>query len=73
MDMVLPMEMLDKLMNSNISIVLKDGRAVEGKLTGYDAYMNIVVDGAEERDGDNVKRLGKVVLRGNSITSILQI
>ncbi len=73
MDMVLPMEMLDKLMNSKISIVLKDGRAVEGKLTGYDAYMNIVVDDAEEKDGDNVKRLGRVVLRGNSITSILQI
>ncbi len=69
--MVLPMEMLDKLMNSRVSIVLKDGRIVEGKLTGYDAYMNMVVDEAEEKDGENVKRLGKVVLRGNSITSVL--
>lgn len=69
--MVLPMEMLDKLMNSRVSIVLKDGRIVEGKLTGYDAYMNMVIDEAEEKDGENVKRLGKVVLRGNSITSIL--
>jgi small nuclear ribonucleoprotein len=65
------MEMLDKLMNSRVSIVLKDGRIVEGKLTGYDAYMNMVVDEAEEKDGENVKRLGKVVLRGNSITSVL--
>jgi small nuclear ribonucleoprotein (snRNP)-like protein len=70
--MVLPMEMLDKLINSTVSLLLKDGRTVEGKLTGYDAYMNIVVDDAQEKDGDNVKRLGKVVLRGNSITSILQ-
>jgi len=69
--MVLPMEMLDKLMNSRVSIVLKDGRIVEGKLTGYDAYMNMVIDEAEEKDGENVKRLGKVVLRGNSITSVL--
>jgi len=73
MSMVLPMEMLDKLMNSKISIVLKDGRVVDGKLTGYDAYMNIVVDDAEEKDGEDVKRLGKVVLRGNSITGILQV
>jgi len=71
--MVLPMEMLDKLINSTVSLLLKDGRTVEGKLTGYDAYMNIVVEDAQEKDGDNVKRLGKVVLRGNSITSILQI
>jgi len=71
--MVLPMEMLDKLINSTVSLLLKDGRTVEGKLTGYDAYMNIVVDDAQEKDGDNVKRLGKVVLRGNSITSILQV
>jgi len=67
------MEMLDKLINSTVSLLLKDGRTVEGKLTGYDAYMNIVVEDAQEKDGDNVKRLGKVVLRGNSITSILQI
>jgi small nuclear ribonucleoprotein (snRNP)-like protein len=67
------MEMLDKLINSTVSLLLKDGRTVEGKLTGYDAYMNIVVDDAQEKDGDNVKRLGKVVLRGNSITSILQV
>jgi small nuclear ribonucleoprotein (snRNP)-like protein len=70
--MVLPMEMLDELINSTVSLLLKDGRTVEGKLTGYDAYMNIVVEDAQEKDGDNVKRLGKVVLRGNSITSILQ-
>jgi small nuclear ribonucleoprotein (snRNP)-like protein len=31
------------------------------------------VEDAQEKDGDNVKRLGKVVLRGNSITSILQV
>jgi small nuclear ribonucleoprotein (snRNP)-like protein len=67
------MEMLDKLINSTVSLLLKDGRTVEGKLTGYDAYMNIVVEDAQEKDGDNVKRLGKVVLRGNSITSILQV
>jgi Small nuclear ribonucleoprotein (snRNP) homolog len=70
--MVLPMEMLEKLLNSNVSLLLKDGRVVKGKLTGYDPYMNIVIDDAQESDGENLKRLGKIVLRGNGVISISQ-
>jgi small nuclear ribonucleoprotein len=71
-DMVLPMEMLEKLLNSNVSLLLKDGRVVKGKLVGYDPYMNIVIDDAQESDGENLKRLGKIVLRGNGVISISQ-
>ena len=52
---------------------MKDGRSVDGKLTGYDQYMNIVVDDAQERDGENTKRLGRIVLRGNGVVSITQL
>jgi Small nuclear ribonucleoprotein, LSM family len=66
------MEMLEKLLNSNVSLLLKDGRVVKGKLTGYDPYMNIVIDDAQESYGENLKRLGKIVLRGNGVISISQ-
>ena len=71
--MVLPMEMLEKMLNSQISLLMKDGRSVDGKLTGYDQYMNIVVDDAQERDGENTKQLGRIVLRGNGVVSITQL
>ena len=53
-------------------LLLKDGRFVKGKLVGYDSYMNIVIDDAQESDGESLKRLGKIVLRGNGVISISQ-
>jgi len=50
---------------------LKDGRVLEGKLTGYDEFMNMVIDDTvesfQETEG---RRLGVVVLRGNNVVSI---
>ncbi len=50
---------------------MKDGRILEGKLTGYDEFMNMVIDDTvesfQEAEG---RRLGVVVLRGNNVVSI---
>ncbi|MEM2935390.1 MAG: LSM domain-containing protein [Candidatus Thermoplasmatota archaeon] len=72
--MVLPMDLLETSVNREVSIRLKDGRILIGKLSGYDAYLNIVLEDAkEEREKDNEKiekRLGRVMVRGNNIVSI---
>jgi len=72
--MVLPMDLLETSINREVSIRLKDGRLLMGKLSGYDAYLNIVLEDAkEEREKDNEKmekRLGRVMVRGNNIVSI---
>jgi len=68
--MVLPMSLLEKSINRRVSLLLKDNRVIEGKLTGYDDYMNLVIEDAEEFCGDNARRLGTVVLRGNNVVSI---
>jgi small nuclear ribonucleoprotein len=68
--MTMPLTVLEKSMNKRISLLLKDGRVLEGKLMGFDDYMNIVLEETEESMEDNVRRLGTVVLRGNNVVSI---
>jgi len=68
--MVMPLALLEKSMDKRISLLLKDNRVLEGKLTGYDDYMNMVLEETEERSQDQERRLGTVVLRGNNVVSI---
>ena len=68
--MVLPTDLLESSLNKDVSLLLKDGRILEGRLSGYDQYMNLVMEDTREAKGDTDRRLGKVVLRGNNIVSI---
>ena len=68
--MVLPTDLLENSVNREVSLLLKDGRVLKGKLTGYDQYMNLVLEDTREEKGDAERRLGNVVLRGNNIVSI---
>jgi len=68
--MVMPLALLEKSIDKRISLLLKDNRILEGKLKGYDDYMNMVLEETEERTQDQERRLGTVVLRGNNVVSI---
>ena len=68
--MALPLDVLEKSMNQKLSLLLKDGRTVEGKLSGYDEYMNMVLSDVEESLDDTKRRLGTIILRGNNVVSI---
>jgi small nuclear ribonucleoprotein len=68
--MVMPLSLLEKSMNKKVSLLLKDSRMLEGTLTGFDDYLNMVLEDTEETNGDQVKRLGVVILRGNNVVSI---
>ncbi|HEY3421245.1 MAG TPA: LSM domain-containing protein [Methanomassiliicoccales archaeon] len=68
--MVMPLALLEKSLNKKISLLLKDSRVLEGKLTGYDEYMNMVLEDTEERTADQTRRMGVVILRGNNVVSI---
>ncbi len=69
--MVMPLSLLEKSMNKKVSLLLKDSRVLEGTLTGFDDYLNMVLDDTEETNNDQVKRLGTVILRGNNVVSIM--
>ena len=68
--MVMPTALLEKNIDKRVSLLLKDGRVLEGKLTGFDEYMNMVLEETVERTAEEERRLGTVVLRGNNVVSI---
>ena len=68
--MVMPINILEKSMNKRVSLLLKDGRILEGKLAGFDEFMNLVLDETEETMNENKRRLNSVILRGNNVVSI---
>ena len=68
--MVMPLSLLEKSVSKKVSLLLKDNRVLEGTLIGYDDYLNMVLEDTQETNGDQVKRLGTVILRGNNVVSI---
>jgi len=66
----MPLSLLEKSVNKKVSLLLKDNRVLEGTLSGYDDYLNMVLEDTQETNGDQVKRLGTVILRGNNVVSI---
>ena len=68
--MVLPLDVLQKSLEKRMTLLLKDGRVLEGQFVGYDQYMNVVLDETEEQSQDASRRLGTVVLRGNNVVSM---
>ncbi len=68
--MALPLDILEKSLNQKLSLLLKDGRLIEGNLSGYDEYMNMVLTDVEENNEEKKKRLGTIILRGNNVVSI---
>lgn len=68
--MALPLDVLEKSLNQKLSLLLKDGRVLDGKLSGYDEYMNMVLTEAEETNNESKRRLGTIILRGNNVVSI---
>src|SRR5205823_5544784 len=54
--MVMPLNVLEKSINKRVQLLLKDNRILEGKLVGYDDYMNMVLEDTEETKEDNVRR-----------------
>jgi small nuclear ribonucleoprotein len=68
--MALPLDVLEKSVNQKLSLLLKDGRVIDGTLAGYDEYMNMVLNEVEETYNDTKKRLGTIILRGNNVVSI---
>ncbi len=68
--MVQPLQILEKSLNKKISLILKDDRVLLGTLVGYDDYMNMVLEDTEETQGEQVRRVGTVILRGNNVVTI---
>lgn len=66
-----PLDLLNEALNQPVIVRLKGQREFRGELTGYDVHMNLVLDDAEElRDGEVVRKLGTVVVRGDNVVYV---
>ncbi len=62
---------LEKLLNAIVVVSAKDGRRFRGKLTQYDAYMNLVLEEVEEFPQEGPAAKHKLVLiKGGNVSSI---
>ncbi len=68
--MIMPMKMLEESLNTRIAILMKDNRVLEGTLTGFDEYMNMVMGEAEEKGSEMNKKLGRVIIRGSNVVRV---
>lgn len=65
-----PMAFLEKALQQPARLLLKDGRRLAGRLSGYDEHLNLVLDDTEETGSEVERRLGRVVVRGSQIVSV---
>ena len=65
-----PTQLLERVLQQRVTLTLKDGRLLAGRLMGLDDHMNVVLDDAEETTKEVVRRLGRVVLRGSNVVSL---
>ena len=71
-DIMLPNQMVKSLIGKNIRVEMKgDESDLVGKLESVDDYMNIFLSNAVEyRNGEKLRSLGNLVLRGNNVILI---
>ncbi len=50
-----------------VLVELKGGRSVRGKLYSFDQHMNLVLEDAEDITGENPKKIGTVIIRGDNV------
>ncbi len=71
METARPLDALNAARNKRVIVELKNDKQYLGNLKAFDIHINVVLEDAEERVGDEVKRkLGTVFIRGDTITII---
>ena len=66
-----PLDALNKARDKRTIVELKNNKQYIGKLKSFDIHINVVLEDAEERvNGELVRKLGVVFIRGDTITMI---
>ncbi len=71
MEVSRPLDALNESKGKRIIVDLKNNKQLIGKLKAFDIHINVVLEDAEERvEGETTKKIGKVFIRGDTITVI---
>jgi small nuclear ribonucleoprotein len=67
-------KMLEENIGNIVLIKIKDDITLRGRLRSYDQHLNIVLDDVEEiGEGGSTRKLGTVVIRGDTVVFISPI
>ncbi|KAF3993999.1 hypothetical protein FT663_00019 [Candidozyma haemuli var. vulneris] len=71
-DTVLPLEVIDRAIGTDIKILLTNNKEFTGKLVGFDDFVNVVLEEATEIDGDGNqgKKIKRMLLNGSQIAML---
>lgn len=62
---------LGRLLNKKVTVQVKGDRTLCGTLKQHDSYMNLLLENAEEREGDKVVARHKVMLvKGGNVKAV---
>jgi small nuclear ribonucleoprotein E len=51
-----------------------NGDCIEGQIVGFDEYMNLVLDDAEEVSKKKVRtKIGRILLKGDNVTMMVKV
>jgi len=71
MEVERPLDALNQARGKRVLVELKNKRQIIGVLKAFDIHINVVLDDAEEReDGEIVRKLGSVFVRGDMIVLV---
>ncbi|MEA1895475.1 MAG: LSm family protein [Euryarchaeota archaeon] len=66
-----PLDKLNNVLNESVLVRLKGSREFRGILQGYDVHMNLTLeDAAELADGEVIRQIGTVVVRGDNVVYV---
>jgi len=65
-----PFDIVHNNIGEIVSLVLKDGRKIDGTLAGYDLELNLVMENVKIIRGQDVKEKSLVIIRRNNILAI---
>ncbi len=66
-----PLDALNKSRGKRVIVELKNNKQYIGTLQAFDIHINVVLDDAEERaNGELIRKIGTVFVRGDTITVI---
>ncbi|MCC6017627.1 MAG: LSm family protein [archaeon YNP-LCB-003-016] len=63
-------EVLTKSLGGMVYVKLKGEKVIRGLLRSFDQHLNLVLENAEEVEGNNTKTLGTLIIRGDNIILI---
>lgn len=73
---LLPSELMDRCVGSQIWVIMKGDKEIVGTLRGFDVYVNMVLEDVREIEatpegGRRITRLDQILLNGNNIALLV--